>query len=125
MNFRDAVAIFGMDLDDLIDYRLRRRGRGMGFGDVDDEDGDAQKCLRRRGRYANGTIRRCSSATTLRRRMTGCAAWTCRNGDEHRMDRNEVQDEERVYEAQFIAKHILARRYQKKPSYSRSTIPKS
>ena len=114
LNFRDAVAIFGMDLDDLdLGYEDED---AAGFGDVDDEDGDAQRMS-----AAERALRKRYDPAVLKRNYVTTQDDRVRRMDmperlEHRMDRNEVQDEERVYEAQFIAKHILARRYRKKPS---------
>ena len=122
LNFRDAVAIFGMDLDDLdlgyeeedtAGYDDRKDSR---YDEHVDSEGDGQKIS-----AAERLLRKRYDPAVLRSHYVTTKDDQVRRIDmperlANRVDRNEVQDEERVYEAQFIAKHILARRYRKKPS---------
>ena len=121
LNFRDAVAIFGMDLDDLALGYEEEDAAGYEREDPSNEDHGDSESGGQKISAAERLLRKRYDPAVLRSHYVTTKDDEVRRMDmperlAHRVDRNEVQDEERVYEAQFIAKHILARRYRKKPS---------
>ena len=111
LSFRDAYTIFGMDLDEL----------DLGYEEeVDyteyDEGADEQQIS-----VAERDLRRRYDPAVLKRNFVTTSDDAVRSTDlperlMHISGRREVDEESRVYEAKFIAKHILARRYRKKTS---------